>query len=135
MRLSVVLPAQNQAGNVAEILHALEPVLEPLDGDWEAIFVDDGSTDGTWEVLRDLASDDRHVRAVRLSRNFGHQTALSAGLSLAEGDAVITMDSDLQHPPSVIPQLLARGAEGYDVVYAVRSSVDTENRFKVWSSE
>jgi polyisoprenyl-phosphate glycosyltransferase len=96
----------------------------------EVILVDDGSRDSTWAQLKDAADRDERIRAVRFSRNFGHQIALSAGLRLASGDAVVTMDSDLQHPPELIRSLLAKAAEGYDVVYAVRSATDSESWFK-----
>jgi dolichol-phosphate mannosyltransferase len=105
--------------------------MEGLDCDWEALFVEDSSTDGTWELLREMAGADKRVRALRLSRSFGHQGALTAGMWAAEGDLVITMDGDLQHPPETIPAMLAKAAEGNDVVYAVRSPADSESRLTV----
>jgi polyisoprenyl-phosphate glycosyltransferase len=98
--------------------------------DYEIVLVDDGSTDGSWQALIDLAAGDRHLRLVKLSRNFGHQAALSAGLDAARGDAVVLMDGDLQDPPEVIPTLVERWREGFDVVYAVRSAREGESRSK-----
>ena len=88
--------------------------------DFELVVVDDGSTDRTWEVLGALSAADVRVRGVRLSRNFGHQSALMAGLAAARGHAVIMMDADLQHPPSLLPQLVRKWHEGFQVVHAVR---------------
>jgi dolichol-phosphate mannosyltransferase len=128
--LSVVAPAYNEAGGLAAFVARVTAVLETTGEDWELVVVDDGSTDGTWEVVRGAAARDPRVRGIRLARNFGHQLALTAGLSVARGDGVITLDSDLQHPPDVIPQLLAAAREGNDVVYAVRSSTDTAGFWK-----
>ena len=128
--LSVVLPAYQEAGVLPSLLPRLLVALRGLGVEWEVVIVDDGSTDGTWSVVEGAARADGRVRGVRLSRNFGHQAALSAGLSIARGGAVITMDSDLQHPPEFIPALLAKAREGNDVVYAVRSSVDSAGWFK-----
>jgi dolichol-phosphate mannosyltransferase len=108
----------------------LTSALDALDATWEAIFIDDGSRDSSWALLEAAAANDDRIRAIRFSRGFGHQIALSAGLRLATGDAVVTMDSDLQHPPEVIPTLLTKAAEGYDVVYAVRTEADSEGWFK-----
>lgn len=130
MTLSVVLPAYQEAHAIPTLLPRLIAALENLEISWEIVFVDDGSIDETWSVLADAAAKENRIRALRLSRNFGHQAALTAGLSVARGEAVITMDSDLQHPPEVIPFLLAKGLEGHDVVYAVRSSDDSAGWFK-----
>jgi dolichol-phosphate mannosyltransferase len=133
MKLSVVLPAHDEQDNIPEVVNRLREVLDPLQHDWEAILVDDGSSDATWERMC-AAADHGSVRALRLSRNFGHQSALSAGLSVASGDAVVTMDSDLQHPPEAIPDLLARAEAGYDVVYAIRLEREGEGWFKAGAS-
>ena len=130
MKLSVVLPVWDEAPVLPDLIPRLTSALKALDGPWEAIFVDDGSRDSSWALLQAAADQDDRIRAVRFSRNFGHQMALSAGLRLATGDAVVTMDSDLQHPPEVIPTLLRKAAEGYDVVYAIRSASDGEGWFK-----
>ncbi len=134
MKLSVVLPAHDEQEALPELLDRLFAVLASLDS-WEVVLVDDGSRDGTWATIRAAAERDERVRGLRLSRNDGHQVALTAGLWAAEGDAVVTLDSDLQHPPELIPAMLDRAREGYDVVYAVRSRVDAEGRFKVASAE
>ena len=88
---------------------------------WEMIVIDDGSTDGTWQQIGDLHQADQRVKGLRLSRNFGHQYALLAGLANATGRAVITMDADLQHPPEVIVRLLEQWREGRQIVHAVRT--------------
>jgi polyisoprenyl-phosphate glycosyltransferase len=127
--VSVVTPVYNEAETLPELHRRLTAALEPL-GRYEVVLVDDGSSDASWQVLRDLARGDGHLRLVRLSRNFGHQIALSAGLDAARGDAVVSMDSDLQDPPEVIPELVAKWREGYDVVYAVRTRREGESHFK-----
>jgi len=126
----VVVPVYNEVESVAELQRRLSGVMAGL-GEHELVFVDDGSSDGTWNALLELAKLDRHVRLIRLSRNFGHQLALSAGLEAARGDAVVSIDADLQDPPEVIPELVARWREGYDVVYAVRERREGESRFKL----
>lgn len=131
MRLSVVVPVHNEVEVLPLFLGRLTAVLDTIEGDWEVIFVEDSSTDGTWELLRDIAAGDARVRALRLSRSFGHQGALTAGIWASTGDLVVTMDGDLQHPPETIPGLLAKAAEGFEVVYAVRSPVDSERRLTV----
>ncbi len=133
VRLSVVIPAFNEESNIPELHERLTAVLSSLDGDYELIFVDDGSTDGTLAVIRSLTEQDRAVGYLQLSRNFGHQAALSAGLEHAKGDAVITMDADLQHPPEVIPQLLERWKAGADIVSAIRAK-GRESVFKKLTS-
>jgi polyisoprenyl-phosphate glycosyltransferase len=134
MDLSVVVPLYQEAAVIPELLTRLTRSLDSLDCEWEAVLVDDGSTDGTWSLLREAANRDDRFRAIRLTRNFGHQPALTAGLRAAEGRAVVTMDGDLQHPPEIVPALVAKGAEGFDVVYAIRSTSDSEGWFKVTSA-
>jgi dolichol-phosphate mannosyltransferase len=128
--LSVVAPIYNERESVDELWRRLTPALASL-GPYEIVLVDDGSTDGTWEALRELALRDEHVRLLRLSRNFGHQIALTAGLDAARGEAVVLIDGDLQDPPELIPELVARWKEGFDVVYAVRERRDGESRFRL----
>jgi polyisoprenyl-phosphate glycosyltransferase len=117
--ISVVVPIFNEDAIVDELHRRLTAVLTPL-GRYEIVLVDDGSSDETWRKARDLARTDPHLRLVRLSRNFGHQIALSAGLEHARGDAVVSIDGDLQDPPELIPQLVDRWREGSDVVFAIR---------------
>jgi dolichol-phosphate mannosyltransferase len=128
--ISVVAPVYNEAETLPVLHRRLTDALAGV-GRYELVFVDDGSSDGSWEVLRGLADADPHVRLMRLSRNFGHQIALTAALEMARGDAVVSTDSDLQDPPEVIPRLVAKWREGYDVVYAVRSRREGETRFKL----
>lgn len=120
--LSVVVPAYCEEEGLAEMMRQLHEVLENCADRWEVIFVDDGSDDDTWSVIRQLHQQyGEHVNGLRLSRNFGHQNALFAGLEAARGDAVISMDADLQHPPELIPELLACWREGYDIVNTLRT--------------
>lgn len=132
--ISVVLPAHNEAANLPRLLHSLTNILEERREGYELLVVDDGSSDETWAIIEHAAHVDSRVFGLRLSRNFGHQAALSAGLQAATGDIVITMDADLQHPPEVIVDLLEKCAEGFDVVYAVRTTRDAEGWFKRRSS-
>jgi len=121
MTVSVVVPVLNEEQNVRELAGRVAKVLAPETADFELIFVDDGSTDRTAAILRDLHVLDPRIKAVHLSRNFGHQAAISIGLAAAAGEAVVVMDGDLQDPPEMLPALLDRWREGYDVVYAVRA--------------
>jgi dolichol-phosphate mannosyltransferase len=130
--ISIVVPAYNEERNV-EILH--RRVSEIMDGavgrdDWELVVVDDGSSDGTWQAIDALNKSDVRVRGVRLSRNFGHQSALMAGLAAARGQAVIMMDADMQHPPELLPQLVAKWREGFQIVHAVRRDPPNRSWFK-----
>jgi polyisoprenyl-phosphate glycosyltransferase len=127
---SLVVPAHDEEAVIDELVARLTEVMDALDGDAEAILVDDGSRDRTYELLVGATSADPRFRLIRLSRNFGHQIALTAGVDLAAGDAVIVMDADLQDPPELILALAARWREGYDVVYAVREGRAGETRFK-----
>lgn len=120
IELSVVVPVYNEAENLEALLKALGPILEAETASWECVFVDDGSTDASLEILRRMRARDPRVRFVSLSRNFGHQVALTAGMDHARGKAVLSMDADLQHPPELIPEMIRRWREGNDVVYSVR---------------
>lgn len=118
--VSVVLPIYNEEPNVDLLYRRLTAVMESLGEPYEVIFVDDGSVDGSAELIRVLHAGDPRVKLVRLGRNFGHQVAISAGLDAACGQAVAIMDADLQDPPEVLPEFIAKWREGYDVVYAIR---------------
>jgi polyisoprenyl-phosphate glycosyltransferase len=131
---SLVLPVMNEEALLPELHRRLSRVADELEGETEMIFVDDASDDRSREVLLELRRRDPRVKLAFLSRNFGHQLALTAGLDLAAGDAVVIMDSDLQDPPELIPKLAARWRDGYDVVYAVRSHREGESGFKVRSA-
>ena len=114
--ISVVVPVHNEERSVALLYDELRSALEPLQTQWEAIFVDDGSTDGSFAALTRLHNDANNVRVVRLRRNFGKATALRAGFDQARGDTVVTIDGDLQDDPAEIPRLLAKLDEGFDLV-------------------
>lgn len=119
--ISLVIPFLDERANLAPLHAAIQAALEPLDLQAELLFVDDGSSDGSAEAVAALHASDPRVRLIRLSRNFGHQAALTAGLAHAAGDAVITLDADLQHPPALIPELVRLWREeGYPVVNTVR---------------
>lgn len=119
-RLDAVVPIYNEAAILRELDTRLRGVLEGIGLDWRVIYVDDGSDDGSADVLARLAAEHTRVSVVHLSRNFGQQLAIAAGLATADADAVVLLDGDLQDPPEVIPELVARWREGYDVVYAVK---------------
>lgn len=118
--LSIVVPCFNEEGCVHEMARRLHLALDSLDCEWDAVFVDDGSSDGTAQCLANLAASDPRIGFVSFSRNFGHQMALLAGMSKTQGDAVVSLDGDLQHPPELIPTLYQHWLDGYDVVYTVR---------------
>jgi dolichol-phosphate mannosyltransferase len=135
MRLSVVVPVFNEQPNLEELHRRLSAVVGPLVDqgevdEYELVFIDDGSRDRTAAILEELAQADPAVHYISFSRNFGHEIASTAGLDHADGDAVILMDGDLQDPPELIPDLLSRWREGYDVVYAVRKKRQRETWFK-----
>jgi dolichol-phosphate mannosyltransferase len=127
--VSVVTPMLNEEGTARVFVERVIAALGPVP--WELVVVDDGSTDATREILAELAADDERIKVVELSRNFGHQTAITAGLDHARGDAVVTIDSDLQDPPELIAAMLDCWRDGVDVVYAARTERDGETRFKL----
>src|SRR5215217_2290402 len=114
-RLSCVVPCLNEAINLDALLDQLTEVLASLTRHWEVIVVDDGSTDGTADRLRRDWADSPRVRVLQLSRNFGKEAALSAGLQVAQGDAVISLDADSQHPPELLPDMVGRWRDGVDM--------------------
>ena len=127
---SIVAPVFNELENVPELYRRVKAAMDPLPGSWELVLVDDGSTDGSTEAIRELARQDKHVRPVIFARNFGHQVAITAGWDYARGEAVIIIDSDLQDPPELIPEMIAKWREGFEVVYAVRAEREGETWFK-----
>ncbi|HVO29987.1 MAG TPA: glycosyltransferase family 2 protein, partial [bacterium] len=122
--LSVVIACYDERENLRPLLSRLLPVLRGITSRYEVIFVDDGSTDGSVELLEEARAEDPRIRVVVLSRNFGQQAAFAAGLKHARGDAVVLMDGDLQDPPELLPEMVARWKEGNEVVYAVRRTRD-----------
>ncbi len=136
MLISIVLPCYNEAKLLPETQRRLATLTQQLGKErFEFIYVDDGSSDETAVLLREMSLADERVKALRLSRNFGHQVATTAGLEHASGDAVVLMDADLQDPPEVIVQMYARWQEGYHVAYGQREERVGETRFKVWSAK
>jgi polyisoprenyl-phosphate glycosyltransferase len=128
--LSIVIPVFNEEAVLPVLLRRLDLLLARLEEPAEAIFVDDGSSDASPLVLQDLARRDPRFRYIGLSRNFGHQVAITAGMDEAQGNAIIVMDADLQDPPEIVEQLIAKWKEGYDVVHARRLSRAGESQFK-----
>ena len=128
--VSVVIPFYNEATNVPALFERLIPVLEALHQSWEVIGVDDGSQDGTREALQTVQRDQTGIRIIKLSRNFGKDAALSAGLTRASGDHVLIMDGDLQHPPEILTDMMRIQESGIDMVFGLRRSRDTESRVR-----
>jgi dolichol-phosphate mannosyltransferase len=127
---TIIAPIFNELENIPELYPRLRDVMDQTGEPWELILVDDGSTDGSTEVMRKLADNDPRVRPVIFARNFGHQIAVTAGIDYSRGDAVVIIDADLQDPPEVILDLIEKWREGYEVVYAVREEREGESWFK-----
>jgi glycosyltransferase involved in cell wall biosynthesis len=134
-KYSIVIPVFNEVESLPELYRTLQLMVEKVGESWEWIFINDGSTDGSLELLRSLRESDSRIRIVDFVRNFGHQIAVTAGLDIAGGEAVIIMDADLQDPPEVIPDLIAKWKEGYEVVYGVRSERRGETWFKEFTAK
>ncbi len=131
IKYTVIAPIYNEIGNLPELYRRVKETMEKTGDTWELILVDDGSTDGSTDTIRNFALEDTHVRPVIFVRNFGHQIAVTAGLDYAQGQAVIIIDADLQDPPEVILDLIAKWQEGYEVVYAQRVEREGETWFKL----
>jgi polyisoprenyl-phosphate glycosyltransferase len=127
---SLVIPVFNEEECLAELVGRLRALMGRLDGATEVVFVDDGSRDRSYELIAAACREDPRFRAIRFSRNFGHQMAITAGLDFAAGEAVVVMDADLQDPPEVVIDLVAKWREGCDVVHAVREDREGESAFK-----
>jgi glycosyltransferase involved in cell wall biosynthesis len=130
VKYSIVIPIYNEEESFPALVKRLREVMDQLDGPAEVVLVDDGSRDGSYELMAGVNREDPRFKVLQLSRNFGHQIAITAGMDVAAGQAVIVMDADLQDPPEVILQMAARWQEGYEVVYAVRERRDGETLFK-----
>ncbi|RLE36708.1 MAG: glycosyltransferase [Acidobacteria bacterium] len=128
--LTVVIPAFNEEANLRPMFERLVAALENEVDGLEIIFIDDGSSDGTWSGISDLAASDDRVRGVRFARNFGHQAAVTAGVDVARGRAVVLIDADLQDPPEIIPEMISKWRDGFEVVFAQRESREGETLFK-----
>ena len=129
-KYSIIVPAYNEEKSLQLFYDAVTPMMESLGEEYEIIFVNDGSRDGTREILISLASKDKRVKVCSFSRNFGQQAALLCGMEMASGDAVIAMDADLQDPPEVALQMIAKWKEGYEVVHGKRRKRKGETAFK-----
>lgn len=127
---SIVAPVFNEVESLPELHRRVREVMEALGEPWELLLVDDGSTDGSTDRIRHLAQTDDHIRPVIFARNFGHQLAVTAGLDYSRGQAAVIIDADLQDPPEVIPDLVAKWQQGFEVVYAVRRERRGEGWFK-----
>jgi dolichol-phosphate mannosyltransferase len=133
VNIAVVIPAYNEEGNIAPLIEKLDQVLNKFR--YKIIFVDDGSTDTTLEKIKELRQQFPSVEYITLSRNFGHQNALKAGLDFASGQCVITMDADLQHPPQLIPEMIAAWKDGNEIVYTIRDNNHSVPLFKRFLSK
>jgi len=127
---SIIAPIYNEKGCFDELYRRVSEVMDTTGDEWEFVMVDDGSSDGSTDMIRELGKKEKRVRPVIFARNFGHQIAVTAGLDYCRGDAAIIIDADLQDPPEVILELIAKWREGYQVVYAVRSEREGETWFK-----
>jgi dolichol-phosphate mannosyltransferase len=130
INISVAVPVYNEIESLTELYDCVKAVLDDLGESWELILIDDGSTDGSSEWIEAISEEDPRVVPVIFARNFGHQIAVTAGMDFSQGRAVIIMDADLQDPPEVISDLVAKWREGYEIVYAVRTEREGESWFK-----
>lgn len=127
--LSVVVPIMNEEGNIGNLIERVAQSLVNVP-DYELIFVNDGSTDQTLNVIKEFSGKNRKIKYISFSRNFGHQSALRAGIDFAGGDCIVSMDGDLQHPPELIPDMIHKWREGYDIVYTIRKDTAETGLFK-----
>jgi glycosyltransferase involved in cell wall biosynthesis len=134
VQYSIIAPIFNEIGNVDELYRRVKDALDQTGETWELLMVDDGSTDGSTDGIRKLATADARVKPVIFARNFGHQIAVTAGLDYSQGQAVVIIDSDLQDPPEVILDLIAKWKEGYEVVFAQRTEREGETWFKLFTA-
>jgi dolichol-phosphate mannosyltransferase len=132
--ITIIAPIYNELKNIPELYRRIKDVLDSIQESWELIMVDDGSTDGSTDLIREYHQQDSRVIPIIFARNFGHQIAVTAGLDYARGNAVIIIDSDLQDPPEVVLDMLDKWREGYEVVYAVRTEREGETWFKEFTA-
>lgn len=132
---SVIAPIYNEFDNLPELYRRVKEVMDQSGEAWELVLVDDGSTDGSTDRMRELAAQDDRIRLVIFARNFGHQIAVTAGLDYSRGKAVAIIDADLQDPPEVILEMIEKWREGYEVVYGVRSEREGETWFKLFTAK
>lgn len=132
--LTIIAPVFNECEILPELHRRVAAVMDGVGEPWELLIIDDGSSDGSTDKIRELAAQDERVHPIIFARNFGHQIAVTAGLDYARGDAVIIIDADLQDPPEVIAELVAKWREGYEVVYAVRAEREGESWFKIFTA-
>jgi len=131
---SVIVPVFNEKEVLNETYMRLTAVMQKSAGNYEIVFVDDSSNDNSFEILKGLHQKDKRIRIIKFSRNFGHQVAITAGIDYAKGKAVIIIDADLQDPPEVIPRLIEKWKEGYEVVYGERQERKGESFFKLFTA-
>lgn len=133
-RYSIIIPLYNEEAVIEETYRRLKKVMGSTGESYELLFVNDGSVDQSAQMIRDYARWDESVKLIDFARNFGHQIAITAGMDYAAGDAVVIIDADLQDPPELILDMIAKWKEGYEVVYARRTRRSGETRFKKWSA-
>ena len=131
---SIIAPVYNESGSLPELHRRISEVMDSTGEAWELVLVDDGSHDGSTEMIQELARQDGRVRPVIFARNFGHQIAVTAGLDYSRGQAMVIIDADLQDPPEVILEMIAKWREGYEVVYAQRTEREGETWFKLFTA-
>lgn len=132
--ISVIVPIFNEEGSISEFHRRMTAVLKGMGESYEILYVNDGSRDSSPALLRERCAQDPNVKLIDFARNFGHQAAISAGMDHARGQAIVVIDSDLQDPPEVIPRLVEKWQEGFDVVYAVREKRKGDTWFKKWTA-
>ena len=131
-KISIVIPAYNEEGNLMPVYQRIKSVFENMQGySFEIIFVNDGSRDNTQSRLEEMALDFPEIKYIEFSRNFGHQPAVKAGMDYADGNVIISMDGDLQHPPELIPQMVKKWEQGYDIVYTRKKYLILKEKLQI----